>query len=74
MTDRPTTRVQMELPERAFARLKRVKEITEASSYAEVIRNALIHYEAMLANGEFHINGVPVGEPAKAGKMKTEAA
>lgn len=48
MTDRKTTRVQIELPEKAMDRLKRLKDQTEAGSYAEVIRNALISYEAML--------------------------
>ena len=40
-----TTRVQIELPEQAMARLKSLKELTEAFSYSEVIKNALKVYE-----------------------------
>ena len=45
---RRTTRVQLELPEPSMERLKRLKEVTEASGYSEVIRNALKTYEALL--------------------------
>ena len=54
-------RVQLELRPIAFERLLRLKKITEAASYSEVLRNALIHYEAMLTNGSDHVNGVSVG-------------
>lgn len=40
-----TTRVQIELPEQARTRLKSLKELTEAVSYSEVIKNALKVYE-----------------------------
>lgn len=40
-----TTRVQLELPKKAMDRIRRLKDRTEAASYAEVIRAALIHYE-----------------------------
>lgn len=42
------TRVQMDLPERSFERLKALKEKTEAVSYAEVLKNALKIYEAII--------------------------
>jgi len=40
-SERSTTRVQLEMPPQAMERLQRLKEKTEAASYAEVIRNAL---------------------------------
>lgn len=52
-------RVQMDLPPKALTRLKRLQEVTEAASYAEVIRNALRLYETIIneheAGGEFLI-------------------
>lgn len=45
--ERSTTRVQLELPPQAMERLQRLKEKTEAASYAEVIRNALRVFEAL---------------------------
>lgn len=45
---RATTRVQLELPPQAMERLQRLKEQTEAASYAEVIRNALRLFEALV--------------------------
>lgn len=48
---RKTTRIQLELPQRAFERIKRLKDRTEAASYAEVVRAALIHYEGALEKG-----------------------
>ena len=51
-TERATTRVQLELPPPAMERLQRLKENTEAASYAEVIRNALRLYEALVAEHE----------------------
>lgn len=41
-----STRVQLELPEQSYTRLKNLVAKTEAASYAEVIRNALRLYEA----------------------------
>lgn len=41
-------RVQMDMPERSVARLKALQEMTDASSYAEVIKNALRIYEALI--------------------------
>ena len=38
----------MEMPERSYQRLKALMEATEASSYAEVMRNALRVYEALM--------------------------
>lgn len=49
---RSTTRVQLEMPPQAMERLQRLKDRTEAASYAEVIRNALRVYEALVAEAE----------------------
>jgi hypothetical protein len=49
---RGTTRVQLEMPPQAMERLQRLKDRTEAASYAEVIRNALRLYEALVAEAE----------------------
>ena len=49
MKEKQTHRVQLELPERSFARLKALRTATEAVSYAEVIRSALRLYEAAVA-------------------------
>jgi hypothetical protein len=38
-------RVQLEFPEKSIARLARLKTLTEADSYAEVLKNALRLYE-----------------------------
>jgi Arc/MetJ-type ribon-helix-helix transcriptional regulator len=52
--ERSTTRVQLEMPPQAMDRLQRLKERTEAASYAEVIRNALRLFEALI---EEHAKG-----------------
>lgn len=44
-----TARLQLILPERSVERLEAIKEVTEAASYAEVIRRALRLYEGVLA-------------------------
>lgn len=49
---RATTRVQLELPPQAMDRLQRLKDRTEAASYAEVIRNALRLFEALVDEHE----------------------
>lgn len=49
---RDTTRVQLEMPPQAMERLQRLKEKTEAASYAEVIRNGLRLLEALLEEHE----------------------
>jgi hypothetical protein len=41
-------RVQLDLPEKSMSRLLALKEKTEASSYVEVIKNALRLYEAVI--------------------------
>ena len=51
---RATTRVQLEMPPQAMERLQMLKDRTEAASYAEVIRNALRLYEALV---EEHAKG-----------------
>ena len=50
--ERATTRVQLEMPPQAMERLQRLKERTEATSYAEVIRNALRLFEALVEEHE----------------------
>jgi Arc/MetJ-type ribon-helix-helix transcriptional regulator len=50
--ERSTTRVQLEMPPQAMERLQRLKERTEAASYAEVIRNALRLFEALVDEHE----------------------
>jgi hypothetical protein len=47
-----TTRVQLELAEKSFERLTLLKEKTEATSYAEVMKNALRLYESIIAQHE----------------------
>ena len=63
--ERTTTRVQLELPPQAMERLQKLKEKTEAASYAEVIRNALRIFEALVqehdAGAEFQLKR-PNGE------------
>ncbi len=49
---RGTTRVQLEMPPQAMERLQRLKDKTEAASYAEVLRNALRLYEALIGEAE----------------------
>jgi hypothetical protein len=44
-----TTRVQLELPPQSYERLNSLKDKTEASSYAEVLKNALRLYESLIA-------------------------
>jgi Arc/MetJ-type ribon-helix-helix transcriptional regulator len=51
-TERSTTRVQLEMPPQAMERLQRLKDRTEAASYAEVIRNALRLFEALVDEHE----------------------
>ncbi len=50
--ERTTTRVQLEMPPQAMERLQRLKEKCEAASYAEVIRNALRVFEALVDEHE----------------------
>ncbi len=47
-----TTRVQLELPDASMERLRALREKTEASSYAEVIKNSLRLYEALVKEAE----------------------
>jgi len=44
--------VQLELPEKSMERLTALKDATEAASYAEVIKNALRLYEAVISETE----------------------
>lgn len=50
--DKKTTRVQLELPENSMERLRALREKTEAASYAEVIKNSLRLYEALIKEAE----------------------
>ncbi len=50
--ERSTTRVQLEMPPQAMERLQKMKDRTEAASYAEVIRNALRLFEALMDEHE----------------------
>jgi Arc/MetJ-type ribon-helix-helix transcriptional regulator len=50
--EKKTTRVQLELPESSMERLRALREKTEASSYAEVIKNSLRLYEALIKEAE----------------------
>jgi metal-responsive CopG/Arc/MetJ family transcriptional regulator len=45
-------RVQLDLPEKSMQRLQDLKEKTESSSYAEVIKNALRLYDAVIEEVE----------------------
>ena len=50
--ERATTRVQLEMPPQAMERLQKLKDRIEAASYAEVIRNALRLFEALVEEHE----------------------
>ena len=50
--ERTTTRVQLEMPPQAMVLLHKLKDRTEAASYAEVIRNALRLFEALVEEHE----------------------
>ena len=45
-------RIQMDMPPRSVERLKRLQDITEAASYAEVMKNALRLYEVIIGEVE----------------------
>jgi len=45
-------RVQLDLAEKSMNRLLALKEKTEATSYAEVVKNALRLYEALVEEAE----------------------
>ena len=44
----PLKRIQMDMPPKSVERLKRLQNITESSSYAEVLKNALRLYEVII--------------------------
>ncbi|WP_428486326.1 hypothetical protein [Rhodopila sp.] len=48
----PKNRVQFDLPPRSMERLNILKLKTEAASYAEVVKNALRLYEALIEETE----------------------
>jgi hypothetical protein len=45
-------RVQLDFQEKSMLRLQSLKDKTEAASYAEVVRNALRLYEAVIEEHE----------------------
>ncbi len=45
-------RVQIDLPPTAIQRLKELREKTDAASYAEVVKRALVLYEEVLSANE----------------------
>lgn len=47
-----TKRVQLDLPERSMERLQALRDKTEASSYAEVLKSSLRLYEAVIKEAE----------------------
>ena len=49
---RTTTRIQLELPPASMERLTLLKEKTEATSYAEVTKNAFKLYERLIQLAE----------------------
>lgn len=62
-----TTRVQMELPQLSLDRLKKLREKTEASSYAEVTKRAYQIYESLV---EYAENGVTFSIRDKDGNVR----
>lgn len=48
----PLKRVQFDLPEKSMQRLQALKNKTESVSYAEVVKNALRLYEAVIEQAE----------------------
>lgn len=48
VTGGASKRIQMDMPSRSVERLKRLQDVTEAASYAEVMKNALRLYEALI--------------------------
>jgi hypothetical protein len=50
--EKPTARVQFDVSSRSMERLKSLKDKIEAHSYAEVVKNSLRLYEALIAETE----------------------
>jgi hypothetical protein len=46
--EKTNKRLQPELPQRSYERLKSLKDKTEAASYSEVLKNALRLYESVI--------------------------
>ena len=46
------TRINMDMSSTSVERMERLKDITEASSYTEVVKNALKLYEALIAEAQ----------------------
>jgi len=49
MDRKKKTRVQLELPDASMERLKRLKDRTEAASYADVVKSAFLLMEHLVA-------------------------
>jgi hypothetical protein len=64
---RSTTRIQLELPSASMQRLSKLKEKTEATSYAEVTKNAFKLYERIIQLTE---NGQVLCVRGKDGSMR----
>jgi hypothetical protein len=67
-TNGKSVRLNLVLPERSASRLENLKRLTEATSYTEVIRNAIRLYEAAVMEYErgnklqiVDKNGKPLG-------------
>jgi hypothetical protein len=52
LTKKATRRVQLELPQRSMDRLLNLMDVTDASTYTEVMKNALRLYEAIIKEVE----------------------
>ena len=50
----PRTRLNLEIPVRLRERMERLRQTLEADSLTEVIRRALVVYEALLTTREGH--------------------
>jgi len=49
---RDLTRIQIDMPPKSVERLRNLVAVTEAASYAEVLKNALRLYEALIEEVE----------------------
>jgi len=51
---KPTTRLNLEIPQTLRDRIERLRDLSEAESMTEVIRRALATYEALLDHKQQH--------------------
>jgi len=52
LTKPARTRVQIDLAPQSYERLKRLKDVTEASSYTDVLKDALRIYEYLVESAD----------------------